>query len=144
MNHKAEKFQDMLEEKQIEAFQSEEMKDDYHTTVFHSNVEVKGQRLPLWVLVDDSIYTIIRVGIATKVVEDKNRAAVQNYLDGINRHYKIFKYYTAENGDLILDCCLTATDDGFDPLLIQTILNVILEHLQEAYADIMKVVWAEA
>ena len=39
---------------------------------------------------------------------------------------------------------LTATDDGFDPLLIQTILNVILEHLQEAYADIMKVVWAEA
>lgn len=144
MNKKAEIFNAMLEENKIEAFRTEELEDEFHTVLYRSSMEIQGQYLPTILILDDSIYSMVRVVIAAKVVTKENKAKVEAYLDGLNQHYKVFKYYTTEDGDLILDCCVPSSDEHFDSNLIRTILDVILKHLEESYKDTMKAVWAEA
>lgn len=144
MNKKAEIFNAMLEENKIEAFRTEELEDEFHTVLYRSSMEIQGQYLPTILILDDSIYSMVRVVIAAKVVTKENKAQVKTYIDGMNQHYKVFKYYTTEDGDLILDCCVPSSDEHFDSNLIRTILDVILKHLEESYKDTMKAVWAEA
>ena len=144
MNKKAEIFNAMLEENKIEAFRTEELEDEFHTVLYRSSMEIQGQYLPTILILDDSIYSMVRVVIAAKVVTKENKAKVEAYLDGLNQHYKVFKYYTTEDGDLILDCCVPSSDEHFDSNLIRTILDVILKHLEESYKETMKAVWAEA
>ncbi len=143
MNKKAEKFDKMLQDAEIKAFQTEEMKDEFHTVLYRSNMQISGQNLPMVLIMDDSIYTMCRVWVAVKVVTDKNRQAVQEILNEMNQQYKVFKYYITPEGDIVLDCCVTASEEFFDPNIIRTILDVILRHLEEKYADLMKIVWAE-
>lgn len=62
MATKARAFQDFLDAKEIKAFVSETIENDpEQTTVFRSRVEVDGQDLPLLVLLDRSIFSMIRV-----------------------------------------------------------------------------------
>lgn len=144
MNKKAEIFDAMLAKDEITAFQPESFDDEFHTVIYRSNIEVKGQYLPVAVILDDSIYSMLRVWVATKVVTKENKSALEAYLNGLNQHYKVFKYYTAENGDLVLDCCLPSSVEKFDPLVIRAVIDVVLQHLQEKYSEIMKNVWTEA
>ena len=143
MNKKAEKFDEMLKSAEIKAFQVEEMEDEVHTVLYRSNMQISGQNLPMVLIMDDSIYTMCRVWAAVKVVTDKNRQAVQERINEMNQQYKVFKYYITSEGDIVLDCCMPATEEFFDPNLIRTILDVVLRHLEEKYADLMKVVWSE-
>jgi len=143
MNKKAEKFNEMLEKAEIKAFQTEEMQDDFHTMIYRSNMQISGQNLPMALILDDSIYAMCRVWVAVKVVKDSNRESVAQYLNETNQRYKVFKYYITEDGDIVLDCCMPANDDQFDPELVRTILDVVLRHLEEKYAELMKTVWAE-
>jgi hypothetical protein len=65
MATKARAFQDFLDAKEIKAFVSETIENDpEQTTVFRSHVEVDGQQLPLLVLLDRSIFSMIRAGLA--------------------------------------------------------------------------------
>ena len=143
MNKKAELFNAMLEENKIEAFKSEEMQDEFHTVLYHSNMEVSGQYLPLALLLDDSLYSMLRIWVAQKVVTDTNRAQLEACFNRMNQHYKIFKYYATEEGDIVLDCCIPSADEHFDSRLVRTVIDVVLKHLQEEYAEIMKVVWSK-
>ena len=60
MNKKAEKFEKMLKENKIECFQKEEIKDELHTVLYRSFMEIEGLQLPVVVILDDSIYSIFR------------------------------------------------------------------------------------
>ena len=65
MNNKAEQFNSFLEEQKIKVFQMEELEgNEQHTVVFRSFLGVEGQQLPTIVIIDDSIFSIIRVQIA--------------------------------------------------------------------------------
>ncbi len=142
MNKKAEKFKESLNGQLEEIFKPEEMKDDFQTVIYRSNMEVKGQYLSLALIFDTTIYSVFRVWVATNVINDENRGPVENFINEMNRQYKVFKYYTSENGDLVLDCCIPSTDEAFDPALVRAVIDVALQHLQEKYQDIMKIVWA--
>lgn len=96
-----------------------------HTVIFRSGLEVKGQRLPLLVFIDDSVYVIIRVFLASHVVHDMNRKAVYDFLNEANRQYKIFKFYTTEEGDIVLDTCIPSADDSFSPDMIDAIIRQV-------------------
>ena len=142
MNKKAEKFQKMVDDLKIEAFNSEELNDEFHTVAFRSQMEIKKQLLPMLVLLDDSIYAMVRVFVATKVVTDENKDKIAAYLNEFNKKFKVFKYYISDEGDLVLDCCMPSGDDAFDPTLVRAVLDVIINHLNENYTDIMKQVWS--
>ncbi len=143
MNVKAEKFAKMLEENKINCFQTEELKDELHTVLFRSFMEVEGCQLPVVVIIDDSIYSIFRTLVIGKGVTEKNRVEVDKVISKLNSTYKAFKFVVSENGEVILDVCIPSSNDSFDPNLVRVLIDVALKNLTENYKSIVKTVWAE-
>lgn len=142
MNKKAEIFQKYLKEKEIKAFQMEEIKDDeLKTVVFRSNIEAEGQQLPTMIITDETIYTMFRVQVAAKALREDNEVELIKVINEINAKYKILKYYFAENGDLVLDSCVVSPVDELDGDMVYTILDVIVKHLTSEYRQLMKKIW---
>ena len=90
-NIKAENFKKFLVEKEINVFQEEVLNDELQSVVFRSHIEVGGQNLPTVLIIDNSIYTILRVQIVTGVITKENREAVLDLINKFNSQYKVFK-----------------------------------------------------
>ena len=142
MNNKAEQFNAFLEEQKIKVFQMEELEgNEQHTVVFRSFLGVEGQQLPTIVIIDDSIFSIIRVQIAPLALKDENAADLLKLINGQNMMYKPFKLFFDERGNLMLDVCLVADNDKLDGNEVYQLFRVIINYLDENYRNIMKVVW---
>ncbi|MDY3296674.1 YbjN domain-containing protein [Selenomonas sp.] len=139
-NTKALDFQSFLVDNNINVFSTETLEDDYQTVIFRSRIETKGQILPTAVLIDTSIFTILRTQIVTGVAMEK-RDRIVKYLNGLNAQYKIFKYYLREDGSIYLDICLPFVDETFDSKMIQLMLSVLVQHLEATYDDLMAEIW---
>ncbi len=130
MNNKAEQFNAFLEDQKIKVFQMEELEgNEQHTVVFRSFLGVEGQQLPTIVIIDDSIFSIIRVQIAPQALKDENAADLLKMVNGQNMMYKPFKLFFDERGDKL---------DGNE---VYQLFSVIINYLDENYRNIMKVVW---
>ena len=141
MNKKAEKFEKMLKENKIECFQKEEIKDELHTVLYRSFMEIEGLQLPVVVILDDSIYSIFRTLVIGKGVNENNRNDVNNIVNTLNSTYKAFKYIATEAGEIVLDVCVPCSDETFDPNLIRVMIDVAIKNLNENYRKIVKIVW---
>ena len=139
-NTKALAFQEFLVENNSNVFSTESLGDDYQTVLFRSCIETKGQILPFAVIIDTSIFTILRTQIVKGVTEDK-RARIEHYLGGLNGRYKIFKYYLREDGSIYLDVCLPFTEESFDSRMVQLMISIIVQHLEATYDDLMAELW---
>lgn len=141
-NVKEEKFEAYLKSNQMNFFLKDPVPNDENgTVVFKSNIEAEGQRLPVGIITDNTIYTIIRVQIGTGLIKDGNREKINAFLNEMNRSYKVFKYVAADDGTIYLDSCIPSSNEMFDPQLVRVILDVIVNHLQSEYKKIMKEVW---
>ena len=139
---KAEKFQAFLKDNDINYFESQTLSDEFHTTLFRSRLEAKGQIMPMAIFIDDSIFTMIRTQVATGINE-KNIDSIKSHLNMLNAEYKIFKYYLREDGNIYLDICVPFVDETFDSRMIQTLLPILVQQLETVYEDLMAVVWAK-
>ena len=139
---KAEKFQAFLKDNDINYFESQALSDEFHTTIFRSRIEAKGQIMPMAIFIDDSIFTIIRTQVAAGINE-KNIDSIKSHLNMLNAEYKIFKYYLREDGNIYLDVCIPFVDETFDSRMIQTLLPILVQQLETVYEDLMAVVWAK-
>ena len=138
MNKKAQIFQEYLQEKNITCFQVQEVpNDELNTVVFRSSIEVEGQQLPTLVITDSSIYTMIRVRVANAALKEGNETELLKAIGKLNSHYKIFKYYFAEDGALILDSYLLEKPEELDGDMVYTVLDIIVKHLLAEYKNIM-------
>lgn len=143
MNKKAQIFKDYLDEKKITCFEMQEIKDDpVNTVVFRSTIEVDGQQLPTLVILDSSIYAMIRVRVANAALKAGNETALVKAINELNAKYKIFKYYFADDGALILDAYLLTRTEELDCDMVYTVLDVLVKHLTGEYKTIMKLIWA--
>ena len=143
MNKKAQIFQEYLQEKNITCFQVQKVpNDELNTVVFRSSIEVEGQQLPTLVITDSSIYTMIRVRVANAALKEGNETELLKAIGKLNSHYKIFKYYFAEDGALILDSYLLEKPEELDGDMVYTVLDIIVKHLLAEYKNIMKAIWA--
>lgn len=141
-NVKAEKFDAYLKANQLKFFLRDPVPNDPNgTVVYKSNIEAEGQKLPVGIIVDNTIYTIIRVQIGIGLIKDSNRDRFNAFLNELNRGYKVFKYVAADDGTVYLDSCIPSSNEMFDPQLVRVILDVIVNHLQQEYKTIMKKVW---
>jgi hypothetical protein len=141
MNAKAEKFDKMLKDNKITCFTTSELPDELGTAVFRSVMEIEGQQLPVAVLIDKSIFTVVRTVVLQKLPDKAStKKNVEKYAAAANGDYKVFKYYVKED-NLILDMCLPASDSSFDPDVVRALLDVAIKHLQEKYKELMKIVW---
>ena len=146
MNKKAEAFKKYLaeDENRQEAFQVEEVKDDaQHTTVFRSHILIEGQQLPTLVLLDDSVFSMIRVQISPQARTEENELAVLRLANEHNLKYKPFKLYFDATGSLVLDVCLLTPGEDFSGLgeEIYGMFDVLINFLNEAYRPLMKEIW---
>lgn len=141
VNLKAQKFEAYTQANKMDFFVKNEMKDDADTVVFQSNLKVEGQTIPLGIITDNTVYTIIRVQIGSQLLKDENKLSLLEYLNQLNRSYKVFKYVAAEDGSIFLDACLPSTNESFDAEIVRVILDVIVDHLNNEYKNIMKQAW---
>ena len=142
MNRKAEAFKKYLEEKNITCFVIDKIADDkLNTVVFRSYIEVEKQQLPTIIILDSSIYGMVRVQIAGNVLNEKNELAGLKEINKLNRQYKVFKYYFTDDGSLFLDSCLLNKTGQADGDMIYTVLDVIIKHLQKEYSVLMQLIW---
>ena len=143
MHTKAEKFNKFLNEKNITCFQTQEVEGDMHPVVYRSFMEVNGQNLPTMLVIDDSIYVMLQVRVGAGLVKEANKVAVLEHLNALNENFKVFKYYAAANGDIVIESCIPTTDDEFVPEMVHAVIDVVLKHLNDEYPKLMKVVWAD-
>ena len=116
-SEKAVKFDAMLKELDIQAFQKQEVGDEYGTVLYRSSMEIKGQFLPVIVIFDASIYGIVRVIVGSKVVNEKNESDLAAYINEMNSRYKVFKYYKMEP--------IKMTDVYYNPESVSGQLNAL-------------------
>ena len=142
MNIKAEQFNAFLEEQNIKVFQLEELEgNEQHAVVFRSFLGVEGQQLPTIVIIDDSIFSIIRVLVVPLALKEVNAANLLKLVNGQNAMYKPFKLFFDEQGNLMLDVCLITDKDKVDGNDVYQIFSIIINYLDENYRNIMKAVW---
>ena len=147
MNIKAEVFNKYLEEKEIKAFQVEEIADDaQHTVVYRSHIEVEGQQLPTLVLLDDSVFSMVRVQVAPQALTEENELELQRMASEYNMKFKPFKLYFDQNGALVLDVCLLTPgqkEEDFAQLgdEVYGMFDVLIKFLEENYRGWMKKIW---
>ena len=147
MNIKAEVFNKYLAEKGIKAFQVEELADDaQHTVVFRSNIEVEGQQLPTIVVLDDGVFSMVRVLVASRALTAENELELQRLASEYNMKFKPFKLYFDQNGALVLDVCLLTPgqkEEDFAQLgdEVYGMFDVLIKFLEENYRGWMKKIW---
>ena len=141
INLKSSKFEAYTKANNMDFFVKNEMHDDVDTVVFQSNLKVGGQTIPLGIITDNTVYTIIRVQLGAHVLNETNKPILLNYLNKLNRSFKVFKYVIAEDGSIFLDACLPSTNDSFDAEIVRVVLDVIVDHLNNEYKNIMKQAW---
>ena len=128
---KAEKFDKFMQEREVGGFHKEAYDDQFRTVVYFSGMQTAGQQQYVQVVLNDSIYGMIKVLVGHKVVNEENRAKVLEYLNQLNHRFGAFKYIVTPDGNLELDCSLIANDETFDPEVIMVmLLNVIQPHLE--------------
>ena len=138
---KIEKMQEFLTENKIECFEVQTLEDERHTSIFRSRMEVKGQILPMAILMDDSVYVLIQVQIAPQVITGEKLATMAEVINNMNNNVRLFKFTVSEKGDFMLNACMTAENNTFNPVLLNALLTEILHFLEAQYSNIMEVIW---
>lgn len=141
MNKNAEAFKAYLEEKDIKAFEVEELEgDNQETAVFRSHITTEGQQLPTAVILDTSVFALVRVQISPKALTEANQLELLKMVNEESAAYKPFKLYLNRNGDLMLDVCLVI-DEELKGDMVYTMFSVIINYLDANYRKIMKCIW---
>ena len=144
INAKTLKLKEFFEANKIECFQIEERQDANETAVFRSRMQIKGQVLPFAILVDNSVYTLLQVQLVAGAVKGEAFANLAPYINELNNNYRVFKFAVTNDGDLLLNACVPAQNDGFDPVLLNAIIGETVKFLEVEYASIMAKVWNES
>ena len=141
MNKNAEAFKAYLEEKDIKVFQVEELEGDAQkTAVFRSHITTEGQQLPTAVILDESVFALVRVQISPKALKEANQLELLKMINEESAAYKPFKFYLNRNGDLMLDVCLIVEEE-LKGDMVYTMFSVIINYLDANYRKIMKCIW---
>ena len=141
MNKNAEAFKAYLQEKNIKVFEVEELeKDNQRTVVFRSHITTEGQQLPTVVILDESIFALVRVQISPKALTEANQAALLKLVNEESAAYKPFKVYLNQNGDLLLDLCLVV-EDTLKGDTVYKMFSVIINYLDANYRKFMQCIW---
>ena len=138
---KIEKMQQFLTDNKIDCFDVQKIDDERHTTIFRSRMEVKGQILPMAVLMDDSVYIILQVQIAPRVIPEAKLPELAAAINNMNNNVRPFKFTVSEKGDFMLNARITAENNTFNPVLLNAIIGEALTFLEAQYSNIMEAIW---
>ena len=136
MENKIEKMTQFLADNKIECFDIQKLED-------RSRMEVKGQLLPMALLMDDSVYVMLQVQIAPQVIDEAKLKELAGAINNMNNNVRPFKFTVSDKGDLMLNACITAENNTFNPALANAIMGEAVKFLDDQYGNIMEAVWAK-
>lgn len=143
MTSKIEKMTKFLADNKIECFEVQKLEDEHHSTIFRSRMEVKGQLLPMALLMDDSVYVLLQVQIAPQVISEAKLPELAAAINNMNNNVRPFKFTVSDQGDFMLNACITAENTTFNPALVNAIMSEALKFLEAQYGNIMQAVWGK-
>lgn len=136
---KLELLKAIIEEIKINGIQFLDINDN--TKCLRSNLLIEGQTLPLFIVLNNSIYSYIQVHLITVAPEKVNKCLA--YLNDLNERFSMLKYSVSQTGNVILTCSVPSSEDHFQPELLIVLLDQIILHLQNTYSELMKKIWEE-
>lgn len=137
---KAVRFDAFMKEKEIGYFHKDLYDDGLNTAIYRAHMAINGRPQPVMIILDDSFFGMIKVLVAHEVVKEANRAAVEDYLNGLNEYLKAFKYYVDKAGNICLDICIIDNPADFNAETVLEMLDIVMAHLQEEEAKIIDMV----
>ena len=102
---------------------------------------VKGQTLPLFIVVNNTVYSYIQAHLVT--IPQEKLADTLQYINELNNQFNMLKYAVNPQGNVVLTFSVPAADDKFEPGLIFALVDQVKSHLEENYATLMDKIWAK-
>lgn len=143
MNSEAAKFATYLKNNNVDSFNVEELADEHNSVIFRSSFIVHGQYIPMGIIIDDTIFAIIRVNIAVRAVTDDNYFEIFNLIMRLNNKSKLFKYYLTPDLSIILDICVPYEEGHVPCGLLHRLVFVAAQELETRYRDFMELLFGE-
>ncbi len=109
--------------------------------IFRSLLNIEGQNLPVFIVLNNSIYSFIQVHLVT--IPEEKRAKCLPFLNELNEKYSMLNYFINSQGNIVLNCNVTTLDNNFEPAIFIALIDQIILHLQDNYSDLMKKVWED-
>lgn len=129
-NKKRALFDRFLKEEEISCFDVKAIGDEEDTVLYRSYLDTEMGSMPLYVILDSSIYTVIRVVVGGGIVTEHNRSALIELANEVNREYKKFKFYVEDSDQTFyLDCVYMSRSEEFVPQLLYGLMNSIIEYI---------------
>ena len=103
--------------------------------LINTRLLVEGQTLPLFIVVNNSVYTYLQAHLVTLTEEKK--AATLSYLNELNNEFNMLKYSINPQGNVVLTFSIPAGDDKFD------LVDQLKAHLDTHYSALMEKIWSK-
>ena len=132
----AKTFEEYIKKENITGFQIREAGDDRNTTIFESEIEVEGRRLPIVVIIDATAYATIRIRLAQNAVDDTNAMLLTGWLMRQNQDSRLVKFYLTSDTTILADVVIPHNPDAFDPEVMVSVLRVFIRDITKLMPDL--------
>ena len=132
----AKTFEEYIKKENITGFQIREAGDDRSTTIFESEIEVEGRRLPIVVIIDATAYATIRIRLAQNAVDDTNAMLLTGWLMRQNQDSRLVKFYLTSDTAILADVVVPHNPDAFDPEVMVSVLRVFIRDITKLMPDL--------
>jgi len=132
----AKTFEEYIKKENITGFQIREAGDERSTTIFESEIEVEGRRLPIVVIIDATAYATIRIRLAKNAVDDTNAMLLTGWLMRQNQDSRLVKFYLTSDTTILADVVIPHNPDAFDPEVMVSVLRVFIRDITKLMPDL--------
>ena len=137
MNPKSLLFDKFLKEEEIISFERKDFDDEDGTVVYRSYIKSPLWDMPLFVILDNSIYSVVRLVLGPEKVTAQNMNALNALINRDNATYKNYKLYIDEqDSSLYLDCVYMCGDDALEPALMYALMSSIVDYIPESVGEL--------
>ena len=134
----AKAFEEHIKSENITGFQIREPGDERQTTVFESELEIEGRRLPILVIIDATAYATVRIRLAQNAVDDTNAMLLTGWLMRQNQDSRLIKFYLTSDTTIIADVVVPHAPEQFDPDVMGSVLRVFVRDITALMPELIQ------
>jgi len=134
----AKAFEEYIKKENITGFQIREPGDERQTTVFESELEIEGRRLPILVIIDATAYATVRIRLAQNAVDDTNAMLLTGWLMRQNQDSRLVKFYLTSDTTIIADVVVPHAPEQFDPDVMGSVLRVFVRDITALMPELIQ------
>ncbi|WP_276676756.1 LktC family protein [Selenomonas artemidis] len=138
MTEAAKAFEEYIKKENITGFQIREPGDERQTTVFESELEIEGRRLPILVIIDATAYATVRIRLAQNAVDDTNAMLLTGWLMRQNQDSRLVKFYLTSDTTIIADVVVPHAPEQFDPDVMGSVLRVFVRDITALIPELIQ------